>query len=164
MATKTKYSTPTSIERSYREDPLDPQTLTRKAVIDEITHDKLDEVVAAVSGPDTTTFVAAENISATKLVYSSGASEVSLADPSAKPQACVIGVAQNTVASGGNSQVITSGTLSDSTFNFTAGEILYLGASGNITSVVPTVGVLTVVGEALGDNKILIRIETPITL
>ena len=49
MATKTKYSTPTSIERSYREDPLSPETLTRKAVIDEITHDKLDLIINALT-------------------------------------------------------------------------------------------------------------------
>lgn len=48
MATKTKFSTPTSIDKSYREDPVD-NNLTRKAVIDEITHDKLDPITESVT-------------------------------------------------------------------------------------------------------------------
>lgn len=54
MAIKTRFSPPTSVDRAYREDPLDSD-LTRKAVLDEITHDKLDEVKDAISGTTDTT-------------------------------------------------------------------------------------------------------------
>jgi hypothetical protein len=58
MANKTKFSPPTSVDKSYREDPLDAN-LTRKAVMDEITHDKLQDLINAIGGtsPTTTTLI-----------------------------------------------------------------------------------------------------------
>ena len=140
------------------------RTETKWEVCDTAVQDKLDDVVNSISDQGCTTLVAAENISATKVVYINGSNQAALADQTTKPEACAIGVAKNTVTAGGDSIIATGGVISDSTFSYTSGQILYLDTNGNITTTAPVTGYQTVIGKALGNNKILINIEQPILL
>ena len=110
------------------------------------------------------TYIAGETLSAVKPVYISGSEEVSQADSDTKPEACVIGITKHSASLGSDIEVILSGELQDSSFNFNSNESIYLDGNGNLTTVPPTTGFLTKIGKGLGNNKILINIEEPIAL
>jgi hypothetical protein len=108
--------------------------------------------------------VASENISALKLVYLDTQASVALADNSAEATGTVVGIALNTVLTGGLVRVLVFGILEDAFFNYAINERLFLGSNGEFTTVQPTSGVLTSVGFGLGLGAIQIGIDKPVLL
>ena len=134
-----------------------------KFVIDPVTG-KVSVCVTGIDDPLCRNYTAAETISAVKAVYVSGSEEVSRADKGTKPEATVIGISKHAANATEDIEVVTYGELQDSSFTYTAGESIYLDSSGNLTTTAPTVGFLTKIGTALGNNKIFIDIQEPIEL
>jgi hypothetical protein len=108
--------------------------------------------------------IASENISALKLVYLDTQSSIALADNSAEATGTVIGVALNTVLTGGLVRVLVFGILEDAFFNYAINERLFLGSNGEITIIEPLSGVLTSIGFGLGSGAIQIGIDKPVLL
>lgn len=103
---------------------------------------------------------AGETLSALKCVYSFNANTIKYAtNNSALQNALVFGLTITAAQINESNQVQTSGTLRDSSFNYSAGTILYLGLNGNLTDTAPTVGFLTQVAVSQGIGQIFINIK-----
>lgn len=135
-----------------------------RAVCDETTHDKLDNIVNAL-GDGATIKVATENISAIKVVTLDNPTDVSLATHDGTcPEATAFGVSRTSASTGGNLEIVTSGKLYDSSFNFPVNAPLFVGVNGSITDIAPTTGYLTQIGTSGGPGFITININPPIEL
>ncbi len=151
------------LDRSaFKVNPEDPSDVSRK-VCDTEGNALLQQIADNIGG-NCETYTAGETLSAVKAVYISAANTVSLGQKTTKPEACVIGITKCSANTGETIEVQLSGEMTDSSFNYNAGDVLYLDLNGNLTTTPPTTGSLTVVGKALGNCKILIRIEEPIIL
>lgn len=135
-----------------------------RAVCDETTHDKLDNIVSALGG-GAETKVATETISAIKIVTLDNPTDISLATSDGTcPQATAFGVSRTSGSIGDNVEVITSGVLYDSSLSFPVNAPLFLGLNGTITDTAPTTGYLTQIGTSGGPGLINININPPIEL
>ncbi len=142
--------------------PGDPEVWT--AVCDEVAHDKLDEIASALGGGFCTK-VATETMSAIRLVKLDNPTDVSLAtSDSTCPDATVLGVSRTAANATENVEIVTSGKLYDSSFNFPVNSPLFLGINGIITDVAPTTGFLTQIGTSGGPGLINININDPVEL
>lgn len=151
--------------KSYRiDDSVQGDPEVWQAVCDETTHEKLDNITAALGG-GAATKVAAENISAIKLLTLDNPTDVSLSTSDGScPEATVFGVSRTSGSTGDNIEVITAGVLYDSSFNFPVNAPLFLGINGTITDTAPTTGYLTQIGTSGGPGLINININPPIEL
>ena len=60
--------------------------------------------------------------------------------------------------------VISSGVVSDPSFNFNPGSPLFFNSTGQITETPPTTGFLQNIGHAIDATHIIIELKTPIQL
>jgi len=74
----------------------------------------------------------------------------------------VLGIAANDAAVGQNVTITLQGTTTVS--GFSAGDVLWLGSGGGLTTVVPTTGFSIQVGIALNPTTALVRLSEPIEL
>lgn len=146
---------------SYRQDDTTKEWY--RAVCDEVAHDKLDTIAANI-GDNFCTKVAAETISALKLVKLDNPTDVSVASIDTCPNATVLGVARIAGTTGANVEIAQSGKLYDSSFNFPVNAPLFLDATGSITDTAPTTGFLTQIGTSGGPGLININITDPVEL
>lgn len=133
-------------------------------VTDVVSQDLLTQIRDCLKDPQTK--VADETISALRLVSAVSPTNVELGQPSGgEPR--VIGVSRTSGSLGDQIEVITTGEVSDSFFNFPANTKLFLGPDGVITDVVPTApssDYLVRIGHSLGPGRIFLNIEAPIRL
>jgi hypothetical protein len=124
-------------------------------------------LIVTPSGPATYVYinmVASQNISIHTVVAPDGTGGVVYAtnnNPSqvGKP----MGIAWNSATSGNQVQVITTGEVDESTWNWNPGEV-YLGINGGLTQTPPTSGILQVIGVALTATRLSVGIQLPIIL
>ena len=109
-------------------------------------------------------------ISALKLVRLTSDTTVDIADATLTyGESITAGIATSTAAGVGQTIFIqTYGVVEDPFFTFPLNDLLFLGASGTITNVAPSLGAgdthRVVVGKSLGVGSIFITIEEPIIL
>ena len=133
------------------------------AVTDPDALEKLCEIRDNLnSGLDTK--VAAETISALKVLKLDNPTDVNCADTDTCPNATVYGVARVAAAMGSNVEIVRSGNLYDSSFNYPVNTPLFLGAGGVITDTAPATGFLTQIGHSGGPGLIIIEITDPVEL
>lgn len=75
----------------------------------------------------------------------------------------VIGFTANAVVTGDTINIITGNDLGGFS-NLIAGQPIYLSTNGTITQTVPSTGILQMLGSALSDTKINIKIQPPIEI
>jgi hypothetical protein len=109
------------------------------------------------------TYAAGEIISAVKAIRVDTATAF-LAEPDTFTNANVTGISITAGNLSDSIKVVLSGELYDSSFSFTAGDLLFLSSSGTITDVAPVSGFRTVIGRSIGGTGILVDIEEPIEL
>lgn len=134
------------------------------SVNDQEAHAILQQIKDCLANP--LLKIADEDISALRLLAATSATNVELAEASGG-SAMVIGVSRTAGNSGATIEIIQSGEVSDSSFNFPVDTKLFLGADGMITDVVPTAPsseYLVRIGHSLGSGRIFLNIETPIRL
>jgi hypothetical protein len=108
---------------------------------------------------------ASETISALKCLYSVDANSVALStDNVSFLKASVFGIAITAANTNESMQIQTAGTLRDSSFTWTSGTQLYLGANGSLTDIAPSLGFRTLVANSQGPGQIFINIQETITL
>lgn len=114
----------------------------------------------------TTDLPAGEVFSALKLVYLSTDGKLYVASSgSTYEEALVLGAAATAApAIDDQIRVALGGIFEDSSWTWTANELLFLSNLGSITNVAPLSGHRTKIGKALTSTKILIEIEEPIIL
>jgi hypothetical protein len=114
-------------------------------------------------------YSAGENISALKAVYvkaSDGKAYVGKSNGTVA-EGLVIGLALNAAVTNDPVDVILLGVLEDLSWSWSANELLFLSTSGSITSIAPSLPTDTysvVLGKALTSTKIMVSIDSPITL
>lgn len=114
-------------------------------------------------------YVAGENISALKAIYvkaSDGKAYVGKSNGT-EPESLVIGIAINTAVTNDPVSVILLGILEDLSWSWAANELLFLNTLGSITDIAPTLPTdiyAVVLGKALTSTKIMVSIDSPITL
>lgn len=75
----------------------------------------------------------------------------------------VVGIALNSVSSGGQVKIQTSGVLAESSFSFVSGTAVFIGLSGALTQTIPEAAVFIYqVGSATKTTEINISLKTPI--
>jgi hypothetical protein len=116
-----------------------------------------------IAGGATFQLLAAENISGLKAIYATSTG-ARTADKSAFASSQVVGISKNSASVGSFVEVQPSGEMQDPSWNWTPGLPLYLSTFGNITHVLPTIGEHVEIGVAMTSQKIIIRIQPPITL
>jgi hypothetical protein len=109
------------------------------------------------------TYAAGETISAVKAIRVDVATAF-LAEPGTFINAAVTGISLTAGNLGDDIKAVLSGEFYDSSFSFTAGDLLYLGTSGTITNVAPVSGFRTVIGRSIGGTGIIVDIEEPIAI
>ena len=78
--------------------------------------------------------------------------------------AAFLGVAQQGGAAGAPVSVVTSGYVSDTSFNFSPDLPIFLSDAGQLTQTVPSAGVLLIVGYPCGTDGLIVRPQIPIQL
>lgn len=125
--------------------------------------DSLNAICDKLDGPCFK--VADETISALRALKSVSLTNVALGnDAGTCEDATIIGISRNAANAGQSVELVSQGKLQDTSFNFTAGAQLFLGANGLITDVAPTTGFLTRIGSSGGPGIIYVNIEDPIML
>ncbi len=109
-------------------------------------------------------FIAAQLVTALRLVAISPSGLATLADKSDFSLSKVLGISLNTANTGETVNVLLFGKIEDAFFTYPANTVLYLSTVGSITSIVPSIGTLTRIGYSLGVGAIFIKIEEPIDL
>jgi hypothetical protein len=110
-------------------------------------------------------YIAAEAVSAIKLVYSFSPTQVKLAkNNGTEDESKVIGITLNAAGVGDAVNVQMFGQLDDGSLSFSANELLFLGTSGSITSVANTTGFFCSIGYGMGTGSIFLSIEKLIVL
>ena len=112
---------------------------------------------------------ASEEILEGDLVYSTGASEIGVADNAINiDEAKVLGLALNAAAATENVEILILGVANSTDYSvFPANDILFLDELGGITNTRPTspsAKYLVQVGKSLGGNEILVEIKLPTVL
>lgn len=111
-----------------------------------------------------------QGISALKVVRLTSDTTVDIADSSLTyVDSITAGIATSTTTGAGQTIFVqTYGVLEDAFFVFPLNDLLYLGANGIVTNVVPSTGSgdthRVVIGKSLGTGAIFINIEEPIIL
>ncbi len=106
-----------------------------------------------------------ETLSALKCVYSFDANSVAIADDNTSLlNATVFGVTITAANINESTQILTHGTIRDSSFTWLSGVQLYVGANGALTSTAPITGFRTLVATSQGIGSIFINIQEPIIL
>lgn len=114
------------------------------------------------TGTVTESFVASETISGFKVVKENSSGSVSLADKDQSDYgASIIGVSTTSGGAGSSINVLRLGKIEDYSLNLTTGP-LFLGSNGDITSSIPTSGIIVQVGSAIGTGIAEINIGVPI--
>lgn len=111
---------------------------------------------------DDISLVAGANLSALRAVTTDGSGEAVYASNDTLANATVFGITATAASDGDNVAVRTSGTITDSSWNWTKGSV-FLGTNGALTQTVPTGGAFIVhVGRALTATTLQIDIDTTI--
>jgi hypothetical protein len=76
----------------------------------------------------------------------------------------VVGITRGAVNSGDNVEIQTYGLMTELSWNWTAGQPLFLDTNGLLTQTPPTNGFLLIIAEALTSTDIFISIKNPIVL
>jgi len=106
-----------------------------------------------------------ETLSALKCVYSVDANNAALGDDNTSLlKASVFGITITAANINESTQILTYGVLRDSSFTWTSGTQIYLGASGAMTDIAPSSGFRTLVATSQGVGQIFINIQEPIVL
>lgn len=109
--------------------------------------------------------IAAEPISALKLVKSAGLNECEIASSNGTYEdSQVLGLALNAGGIGDEIKILIVGVTKDASFVFTQDEPLFLDPLGNVTETAPTTGFRVQVGRVLGNTEILIELKENIQL
>lgn len=76
----------------------------------------------------------------------------------------VIGISLNAADEGGMVRVIREGEISEASWDWDSGKVIYLGENGVLTQSAPNVGFSLIVGFPVGAQKIIVSIGEPIIL
>lgn len=76
----------------------------------------------------------------------------------------IIGITTGAASAGQPATIRLNGELTEPTWSFTPGELVYLSTSGGLTQTIPITGVLLVLGFAETANTMFIDIKSPIVL
>lgn len=108
------------------------------------------------------TFIAGQNLSALRAVTTNLAGEVVYADNTTLSNAQVVGLTYTSASVGSAVVVLTSGLVSDPSWNWTKGSV-FLGINGYLTQTAPTGGaIVAYVGRAITATQLLIDIDSTI--
>lgn len=125
----------------------------------------LSGVAVAEAAAVVNNFTAGETIARLKVIYYDHiTTKVLKADKSSIITASCIGIAKTAGSLNNTIEAIQYGLLTDPSFSFTPGELIFLSEDGDMTITAPDTGYLTRVGRAVTANTILVLIESPITL
>lgn len=109
--------------------------------------------------------IASENISALKLLKSTGLNTCGVASSNGTfEDAQVLGIATNAGSIGDEIEIVIGGLFIDPVWNFNINGDLYLDALGNITDIAPSVGFRIKVGKAFSGTEVFIDITEIISL
>jgi hypothetical protein len=119
---------------------------------------------AGPSGANSTTLTTAEAIGGHRLVTTDASGLAIYADSSDVSHAGrVVGLSTGAASLGGTVTVQYGGSLTDPSFSYTPGDILYVGTNGLI-STTPGTAFSQVIGYAEAATTIFIRIHQPILI
>jgi hypothetical protein len=76
----------------------------------------------------------------------------------------VVGITRGASNSGDNVEIQTYGLMTEQSWNWIAGQPVFLDTNGLLTQIPPTNGFLLVIAEALTSTDIFISIKNPIVL
>jgi hypothetical protein len=112
------------------------------------------------SGGSIINIAAVESLGGHRAVLAAGlyADNVSLSS------SIVIGITTEAVTSGSNVIVQASGEMTEPSWLWDISKPVYLGQNGLLTQIVPTTGVIVEIGRPIANNKLLIKIQSPIVL
>lgn len=117
------------------------------------------------AGASTLSLTAAIAIGGHRLVTTDASGHAIYADATIPTHAnCVVGMSIGAAASGATVSVQSSGELSDPSFSYTPGQVLFLGSDGLVATNAPTSGFSLVIGYAETATTIFLNIGQPIKL
>jgi hypothetical protein len=108
------------------------------------------------------TLLAAEDISALKVVYADTPTSVRVASSNLDQKP--IGVAMTAALSGQSVMIRCFGELADASFSFAANEPLFLNGIGNLSSVAAVSGYHVECAHGMGLGKVFVNVKNQITL
>lgn len=106
--------------------------------------------------------LAAEVISALKVVTLNGVGQVVIADQQNNSLREAIGIALNAGGVGAEITILQFGTIVDPFFTFADKKKIFLGLNGTLTDVIPTSGWAVPIGYMAAPSTLMIDIDTPI--
>lgn len=119
----------------------------------------------AGSGTNDVNKIAGENLGGQRVVISSGSNNVLLADSTnLAHKNLIMGITLGAAMNGSAATIRTAGEMFESSWNWTPGVNIYLGANGLLTQIPPTTGFLKVIGVALTATLIRVQIQPTIIL
>lgn len=109
--------------------------------------------------------LASQNLSGHRVVYQDGAATVNYVDnQNLAHSQLVLGITKNAVNSGASVDVQFSGEMTEPSWNWVIGELVFCGANGVLTQTPNTSGFLQRVGIAIAPTVLKVEIEEPIYL
>ncbi len=118
-------------------------------------------VVYVNNGGNTVNITASENLGGHRVVTVEGyyaSNQVST------DKFKVLGVTTGAASIGGTATIATFGTITESSWNWTVGNPVFLSTNGQLTQTPPTTGFRTIIGKPETATKLFINISEPITL
>lgn len=111
---------------------------------------------AGPTGGQILTGIAATNLSAGRVVISSGGEFAYFQPANLTHFGRAYGITTSSAVMGGSVQVQVLGNITDASYTFVADTVLWVGLNGELTTTVPTSGLLQRGGVCLGDNTVRI--------
>lgn len=125
---------------------------------------KLDLVINSEVVDNKITKVAAETISALKVVRSINTTDIALADPATYPSSKAIAISIQSGSVGDELEIVVGGEILDPSFSFLLNEPIFLGPNGTILQNPPVSGQVLNIGHGLGPGGIFLDIKEQIEL
>jgi hypothetical protein len=130
-----------------------------------LVYDGTAWIVPQTAPPGRANYTADEALSALRVVRRSSDGRVLYARLPELEARAPLGVTAHAADSGATIAVVTAGPLSDSSWNWTVGRPVLLGASGVLTQTQPAeFDALVVIGLAVASDAIVVRIMPPVYL
>lgn len=107
-------------------------------------------------------FQTSENISALRAVIPNLNNQLRYATQAT--DSTILGISRNAGTTGNLVQVVTSGLLTDSSWNWTVNKYIFLGSNGILTQSVPASGYLVFLGTAVSPTSFNLNISNSILL
>ncbi|HEY0658323.1 MAG TPA: hypothetical protein VGD05_07610 [Pyrinomonadaceae bacterium] len=127
----------------------------------------VEQGMAGADGVGTTTITktAVSALGGHRVVRSVNETEVGYADSGTNAHRnLILGVTTGAASIGADVEIKTFGEMSEPSWNWTTGNLIFCGENGLLTETVPPTGFVCVIGAATSETTIFIRIRQPIEL